>query len=75
MVCPTCGTELTPKSKARLITVGVLLLATLPAILLSRWFIPVALLATLIAVYLFAWATKGQGLWCRTCKRAPYLSN
>lgn len=72
-VCPTCGTELTPKNKALLAGVGVVLLASTLVILLSRWFaLPVAA-AALVGAYLILWATRGRALWCRTCKKAPYL--
>ena len=74
MVCPRCGTELTPKSKVRLIVVGGALLATIPSIVLFHWLIPLVLMASSIGIYLIAWATRGQGLWCRTCKKVPYLS-
>jgi hypothetical protein len=73
MLCPTCNSELTPKSKSRLMAAGVALLAAAPSVLISRWLAPVVLLACVIGMYLILWATRGNGLWCRNCKKAPYL--
>lgn len=75
MECPTCGTELTPKSKALLISVGLVLVASAATVFVSRWFIPGAIAALIVGFYLILWATRGRSLWCRTCKKAPYLSD
>jgi uncharacterized membrane protein len=33
------------------------------------WIVGMLFLAT--AAYLWVWATRGQGLWCRECKKFP----
>ena len=33
------------------------------------WIVGMLFLAT--AVYLYVWATRGKGLWCRVCKKFP----
>lgn len=73
MECPTCGTELTPKNRALLISVGSVLVASTAAVFFSRLVIPAAIAAFIIGLYLILWATRGKSLWCRTCKKAPYL--
>jgi hypothetical protein len=57
------------KSRGRLALVGVLLLAALAiAVLWPPWWVPGVLLG-LTGGYLLAWASVGQGRWCRGCKR------
>jgi hypothetical protein len=67
--CPTCGGELIQKSKARLCSVGIAMIASLA---IAFWFpmlwVPTILFA-LIGCYLLIWATAGQALWCRSCKK------
>lgn len=73
--CPTCGTELTPKNKLLLFGVGLgmVAMAGLVATLREGWFLlPVGALA-IVGAYLVLWATRGKALWCRTCKKAPFL--
>jgi ABC-type Mn2+/Zn2+ transport system permease subunit len=71
--CPTCGTELTLKSKSLLIAVGLAMLASIAGIFLSLWLVLPAGLTAIVGAYLILWATRGKALWCRTCKKAPYL--
>lgn len=71
--CPTCGSELTPKNKKLLITVGVAMIGSVAAIFFSRWLALPAAAATVVGAYLILWATRGKALWCRSCKKAPYL--
>ena len=67
--CRRCGGEVVQKPLARLILVGLLMLASL--ILPSFW--PIlwtpAILLGLTGGYLIAWALIGRGRWCRGCKR------
>lgn len=73
-ICSICNTELTQKSKPLLFSVGMLMIASLAAVFISAWFwIPGTFLA-IIGAYLMAWSTVGKGLWCRTCKKAPFMS-
>lgn len=67
--CRRCGGEVVQKPRARLILVGVAMLAAL-----GLWFLwpPLwapALVLGLTGVYLVAWAVVGRGRWCRECKR------
>lgn len=71
--CPTCGTELTPKRKQLLLAVGFIMLVSIAAIAISLWLALPAILAAIVGIYLILWATRGKALWCRTCKKAPYL--
>jgi hypothetical protein len=67
--CRRCAGEVVPKSRTRLALVGTFFLTALGLGLLwwPLWF-PAVFLA-MIGGYLLAWATVGQGLWCRGCKR------
>lgn len=72
MNCSYCGGELTQKSRASLLVASILLfvggVASFVMIPLI-WIIGVLFLVT--AIYLFAWGTRGKGLWCRQCKKFP----
>ncbi len=67
--CQRCGGEVVQKSIARLILVGLVLVATLilPVFWPILW-VPVIVLA-LTGSYLIAWALFCRGRWCRGCKR------
>ena len=69
MNCKTCGGEMIQKSRARLITVGLLMLASL----LIGFFIPAfwipGIILGLTGGYLLVWATLGRGCWCRNRKK------
>jgi hypothetical protein len=57
------------KSVARLLLVGVAMVATVVlAVLWPILWIP-AIVLTLAGAYLLVWATVGGGRWCRGCKR------
>lgn len=71
--CPTCGTELTPKNKPLLLAVGLAMLGSVAAILISFWLALPSVVAAVVGIYLILWATRGKALWCRNCKKAPYL--
>lgn len=73
MTCPTCGTELTQKRKSLLLVVGFAMLGSIAAISISLWLALPTIIAAIVGIYLILWATRGKALWCRTCKRAPYL--
>lgn len=70
--CSYCGGELTQKSRASLLIASILLfvgaIASFAMVPLF-WIIGVLFLVT--AIYLFAWGTRGKGLWCRQCKKFP----
>jgi ABC-type Fe3+-siderophore transport system permease subunit len=70
--CPYCGGELAQKSRATLVVAAVILLigAVASFVLIPLfWIIGVLFLVT--AIYLFAWGTRGKGLWCSQCKKFP----
>jgi len=56
------------KSKARLIVVGLCMIASVAiAFAFPLFWVPGIILA-LTGIYLLAWATLGQARWCRNCK-------
>ncbi len=70
--CPYCCGELTQKSRAGLLIAAVILFIggiVSFALIPLFWIIGVLFLVT--AIYLFAWGTRGKGLWCRHCKKFP----
>lgn len=72
MNCSYCGGELTQKSRASLLVASILLFVGAVASFVMIpliWIIGVLFLVT--AIYLFAWGTRGKGLWCRQCKKFP----
>lgn len=72
MNCAYCGGELTQKSRASLLVASILLFVGAVASFVMIpliWIIGVLFLVT--AIYLFAWGTRGKGLWCRQCKKFP----
>ena len=63
--CRRCGGEIVQKSRARLASVGVLMLAgTGVGFLWAPLWVPAAILG-LTGLYLLFWATVGRGQWCR----------
>jgi hypothetical protein len=67
--CRRCGGEVVQKSVARLLLVGIAMIAMVGlAVLCPILWIPVAILA-LTGAYLLVWASVGGGRWCRGCKR------
>ena len=67
--CPSCGGEMIQKSRARLIVVGLGMIASVAiAFALPLFWAPGIILA-LTGIYLLAWATLGQARWCRNCKK------
>lgn len=72
MKCPYCGGELAQKSRVSLVIAAVILFIggiVSFALIPLFWIIGVLFLVT--AIYLFAWGTRGKGLWCRQCKKFP----
>ncbi|HVA51868.1 MAG TPA: hypothetical protein VNH11_36335 [Pirellulales bacterium] len=67
--CKRCGGEVVQKPVARLMLVGVAMLAGagLGAGSPMLW-VPAAVLG-LTGIYLLIWALAGRGRWCRGCKR------
>jgi hypothetical protein len=73
-LCPSCGSQLLQKSRARLFVVGLIALgATVGCFFLSPIFWIATSFLVLIAGFLIAWSTLGKGLWCRQCKKFPIL--
>lgn len=72
MKCPYCKAELAQKSRAILLAAAILLLAgAVASFVLIPLFWIIGLLFLVTAVYLFAWSTRGKGLWCSHCKKFP----
>ncbi|HKS65730.1 MAG TPA: hypothetical protein VJR26_00705 [Candidatus Acidoferrales bacterium] len=72
MNCQHCGGELTQKSTASLFVASVIMFGCAVAsffIWPIFWIVGMLFLAT--AAYLWVWATRGKGLWCRSCKKFP----
>jgi len=67
--CPTCGGEMIQKSKARLIVVGLCMIASVAIALFPPLFLVPEIILALTGVYLLAWATLGKARWCRNCKK------
>jgi uncharacterized membrane protein len=70
--CPHCGGELTQKNRATLFVASLIMFGGAVASFFLWpvfWIVGMLFLAT--AVYLWVWATRGKGLWCRNCKRFP----
>jgi hypothetical protein len=57
------------KSPARLLAVGLLMLATLPVAFFVRSLGWAELIFAPTGCYLVIWAVLGRGGWCRNCKK------
>jgi hypothetical protein len=68
-LCPTCGGETIQKSKARLILVGVGMIASIVVAFRFPLLAIPAILLTAIGIYLLIWAILGKARWCRNCKK------
>jgi fatty acid desaturase len=67
--CRRCGEDVVQRPVARLVLVGVAMLALAPfGVVWPPLWLP-ALLVALAGTYLVAWAVIGHGRWCRRCKR------
>lgn len=67
--CPSCGGEMIQKSKARLIIIGLCMLASVVIALAVPWFWAPGIILALTGIYLLLWATLGNACWCRNCKK------
>ena len=67
--CLTCGGEMIQKSRARLIFVGLCLIALVAIAFAIPLFWAPGIILALTGIYLLAWATLGQARWCRNCKK------
>jgi hypothetical protein len=67
--CRRCGGEVVQKPIARLVVVGVAMLATASLAVVWPVLWPPAVVLGLTGIYLVAWAAIGRGRWCRGCKR------
>jgi hypothetical protein len=70
--CPRCHGPLILKNRTRLVSVGILLIATLALGPLAGWIWVPAGLAAVTGVYLVAWGAAGRGRWCRACKAPTF---
>ena len=67
--CRRCGGEVVQKSRARLAAVGAAMIVGVAlGLLWPPLWVPAAILGV-TGAYLLAWASVGQGRWCRGCKR------
>jgi hypothetical protein len=73
MNCESCGTTLTPKNRPLLFAVGVAMIASVGFALTSIWFLLLAVPLAIMGIYFIMWSTRGEGQWCRSCKKAPLL--
>jgi hypothetical protein len=71
--CPACGGEMIQKSKARLIIVGLCMVASVALALFVPLFWAPGIILALTGVYLLVWATLGKARWCRNCKKISVL--
>jgi hypothetical protein len=69
MRCPTCGSETIQRSRARLLVVALLMIGATGLVFVIPYFWIPAVVLLLASGYLIAWATLGQGRWCRQCKK------
>jgi hypothetical protein len=67
--CPTCHGELVQKNRTLLLGVGGAMIASISLVVLSKYFLILALILVPIGGYLLIWATRGKSLWCRNCKK------
>jgi len=57
------------KSRLRLVTAGLLLMASSALAFRFAWFWAPGIILFLTGAYLLVWATLGHGGWCRNCKK------
>ena len=69
MNCKTCGSEMIQKSRARLVTVGLLMMASIAAPFFVRLLWAPCLIMFFTGIYLLVWAIAGHACWCRNCKK------
>jgi hypothetical protein len=69
MTCKSCGAEMVQKSRARLVTVGLVMMASLAIAFPVPWFWTPGAILFLVGIYLLLWGTLGRGAWCRNCKK------
>lgn len=72
------GTELTPKSKALLISLGSVMLCfglfvSIVAVFVSLWLAIPTAFAIIVGIYLIVWAERGKALWSGIRRKATYL--
>ncbi len=67
--CPTCSREMIQKSKARLLSVGLGMIASIIIAFFMPLFWAPGIILALTGIYLVVWATLGKARWCRNCKK------
>ena len=70
-LCHICNGEMIQKSKARLIVVGLGMIASVAIAFAFPWFWAPGIILALTGICLLVWATLGQARWCRNCKKFP----
>ena len=73
--CPICGGELVQKSKARLMLVGLCMMASVGIAFFVSWFWAPGIILGITGIYLVVWATLGKARWCRNCKKFSVRSD
>lgn len=66
--CGRCGGDVIRRNPVQLLTVGLIMCATLAIALWVPWFWIPGIILFLTGTYLIAWATLAKGMWCRQCK-------
>ena len=69
--CPTCGGEMIQKSRARLIVVGLCMIASVALAFAIPLFSAPGIILALTGIYLLAWATLGERARPGRSRRAP----
>lgn len=67
--CRRCNGEVVQKSRLRLVSVGIAMLAAAASAIWWPILVVPAVLLVMIGSYLIVWAVGGRGRWCRGCKR------
>ncbi len=68
MKCKKCSGEMIQKSRARLLIVGVAMIASIAIAFFCKWFWAPGIILAMTGAYLIVWATLGKACWCRNCK-------
>ncbi len=70
-MCPSCGRELTQKSRALLVLAGIIFLIAAIPLLFFHYVWIVAIVTAAAGLFLLFWSVFGKGKWCRRCKKFP----
>jgi hypothetical protein len=70
-ICPSCGHELTQKSRSLLSLLGAACLIAAIPLLFFQYVWMVAIVTAAAGLFLLFWSILGKGKWCRRCKKFP----